>query len=48
MSNYVSIHFQFKEHMFSITVKTLVEDMTLSMIEEMMYKKPGLDERREN
>ena len=45
MSNHVSIHFQFKDRMFSITVKTFVEDMTLSMIEERMYKKLGLDER---
>ncbi|KAF8113279.1 hypothetical protein N665_0052s0002 [Sinapis alba] len=47
MSNNVSIHFQSKDRMFSITMKTSVEDMTLSMIEERMYKKLGLDHHKE-
>ena len=47
MNNHVSIHFQFKERMFSIIVKTSVKDMTLPMIEERMYKKLGFDERKE-
>ena len=33
--------------MFSITVKNSVDDMTLSMIKERMYKKLRLDERTE-
>ena len=33
--------------MFSITVKNSMEDMTLSIIEERMYKKLRLDERTE-
>ncbi|KAF8115995.1 hypothetical protein N665_0024s0020 [Sinapis alba] len=47
MSNLVSIHYKFKGRIFSIIVKTSVEDMTLSMIEDKMYKKLDLDERKE-
>ena len=47
MSNHVSVHFKFKDRMFSITLKTSVGDTTLSMIEERMYKKLGLDESKE-
>ena len=47
MRNHVSIHFKLKDRMFSITLKTSVEDTTLSMIEERMYKKLGLDESKE-
>ncbi|KAF8084699.1 hypothetical protein N665_0706s0002 [Sinapis alba] len=38
MSNHVSIHFQLKQRMFSINVKTSMEDITLSMIEERIKK----------
>lgn len=47
MSNHLSIHFQYKDRVFSITMKTSVQDMTLSLIEERMYKKLGLNERKE-
>ncbi|KAF8087592.1 hypothetical protein N665_0577s0005 [Sinapis alba] len=39
MSKYISIHFKFNDHMYSVTLKTSVEDITLSMIEDRMYKK---------
>ncbi|KAF8049819.1 hypothetical protein N665_2112s0004 [Sinapis alba] len=47
MSNHVSIHFKFRDRLYSITLKTLVEDMTFSMIEDRMYKKLRLDERKD-
>ncbi|KAF8118681.1 hypothetical protein N665_0003s0055 [Sinapis alba] len=45
MTKYVSVHFKFKCRIYSVTMKTTVDDITLAMLEERLYKKFTLDER---
>ncbi|KAF8105193.1 hypothetical protein N665_0162s0068 [Sinapis alba] len=46
MTKYVSVHFKFKGRMCSVTLKTTMEDISLEMIEERLYKKLELDESK--
>ena len=46
MMKYVSLHFKFKGQMHSVTLKTTVEDISLAMLEERLYKKLALDESK--
>ncbi|KAF8081117.1 hypothetical protein N665_0906s0006 [Sinapis alba] len=39
MTKYVSVHFKFKCRIYSVTTKTTLEDITLAMLEERLYKK---------
>lgn len=45
MTKHVSIHFKFKDRVYSVTMKTTVDDITLAMLEERLYKKLSLNER---
>ncbi|KAF8109159.1 hypothetical protein N665_0102s0067 [Sinapis alba] len=45
MTKYVSVHFKFKCCIYSVTMKTTMEDITLTMLEERLYKKLMLDQR---
>ncbi|KAF8104314.1 hypothetical protein N665_0174s0001 [Sinapis alba] len=47
MSKHASIHFKLKGRMYCVTLKTLVDDITLSVIEDRMYNKLALDERKD-
>ncbi|KAF8113893.1 hypothetical protein N665_0044s0008 [Sinapis alba] len=46
MTKHVSVDFKFKGHMYSVTLKTTMEDISLAMIEEKLYKKFVLDESK--
>ncbi|KAF8100945.1 hypothetical protein N665_0213s0010 [Sinapis alba] len=46
MTKHVSIHFKFNDRMYSVTSKISVDDITLSMIEDRIYKRLVLDERK--
>ncbi|KAF8112116.1 hypothetical protein N665_0067s0035 [Sinapis alba] len=47
MNKHISIPFKFKYRMYSVTLKISVEDITLSMLEDRIYKKLSLDERKD-
>lgn len=46
MMKYVSVYFKFKGGISCVTLKTTVEDISLAMLEEKLYKKLALDESK--
>lgn len=44
--NYVSVYFKFKGEISCLNLKTTVEDLSLAMLEEKLYKKLALDESK--
>ncbi|KAF8047006.1 hypothetical protein N665_3265s0001 [Sinapis alba] len=44
MNKHMSIHFKFKGRMYNVMLKMSMEDATLSIIEDIIYKKFALDE----
>ena len=46
MMKYVSVYFKFKGEISCVTLKTTVQDISLAMLEEKLYKKLALDESK--
>ncbi|KAF8100683.1 hypothetical protein N665_0218s0021 [Sinapis alba] len=46
MTKHVSVHFKFKNRIYSVNMKSTVEDITLAILEERLYKKLILDEMK--
>lgn len=46
MNKYVYIYFEFERRVYGVLLKTSVDDITLSMVKDKIYKKLELDESK--